>query len=172
MEVPLLAKGNYYTTIIDDDCVMKLEVFDVFDESTPVNVNQINTRAQGSEEFPPGNYTRTVRYTETINASSTNPRTFKAAWQVKFTIYVDSTYPKITYVSGFTELSNFPTTSAPSIKRAQATSSTYAYAKAYAQNTVQTWDGYVRFLNMEYRVFNDDSGKAVVNMRKELRGTP
>ena len=168
LEVPLLPSGNYYTSITDEDCIMTLEVLDPLDKSVSINVNDLKTRAIGTEEFAPGTYTRTVRYSETLKVPSTgvNPVVFKVAWQVKFTIYTDNTYPKITYVSDFTELSNFPSVTHPSIKRAQATSSSAAYAYAYAKNAVQTWDQYVRFLDMYYYLYNDDSGKAVVDMTK------
>lgn len=164
LEVPLQSKGNYFTSIVDENSIMTLEVLDPADESEPIDIKNINTRALGNEEFAPGTYTRTLRYYEKI----TNGQEFIASWQVKFTIYSDSTYPKITYVSGLTQ-TNFPSVTAPSIKRAQATSSSAAYAYAYAQNTVQTWDRYVRLLDMTYSLYKDDSGTASVDMTKYAR---
>lgn len=168
LQISLLTEGNYYTAITDDDCIMMLEVLDPTDKSVPVNINEINTRSLGDEEFAPGTYTRTLRYSETINPTAPQPVTFRATWQVKFTIYADSTYPKITYVSGFTELSNFPSTSGPYLRRAQASSSSPAYAEATLRNSSQLYDGYKRILYMKYYLYGDDSGTVDVDITKNM----
>lgn len=159
LEIPLFSEGNYYTSIIDEDCTMILEVLDPTDNSLPINIDEINTRALGTEEFAPGSYTRTIRYRQVINSVE-----MIAAWQVRFTIYSDSTYPRITSVTGFTELKNMPKTQNPYIRRAQATSSNYAYADAEASNENWLIDGNVRRAEMEYRLYRDDSGRAIVNV--------
>ena len=155
LQVPLQAKGNYYTTITDGNCIMTLEVLDPTDKSVPINIDKINTRSLGNEEFAPGNYTRTLRYSETLYNPNPNTEdvTFKAEWQVKFTIYVDSTYPKITYVSNFTKLETFAISRAPYLRRAQASSSLPAYAEASAFSGFHLYDAYNRNLYMTYYLY-------------------